>query len=184
MYLNTIYFGHACYGIASAADFYFGKDASQLDPAESATLAAVIRSPNRYSPFIDREKCHSVRDNVLQRMRKLDFLTEEEYETALKQPLPQERPAGRKTESYLDAVFDELEQLPIFSPYSVRGGYTIYTYMDPDLQKYTEQLQTDADRSGKSLLVADTQSRGIIAWYATEGNICRQPGSLFKPLAV
>ena len=184
MYLNTIYFGHACYGIASAADFYFGKDASQLDPAESATLAAVIRSPNRYSPFIDREKCHSVRDNVLQRMRKLDFLTEEEYETALKQPLPQERPAGRKTESYLDAVFDELEQLPIFSPYSVRGGYTIYTYMDPDLQKYTEQLQTDVDRSGKSLLVADTQSRGIIAWYATEGNICRQPGSLFKPLAV
>lgn len=184
MYLNTIYFGHACYGIASAADFYFGKEASELEPAESATLAAVIRSPNHYSPFVDREKCECVRNSILYRMQTLHFLTESQYESALAKPLPTSRPTGRRTESYLEAVLNELEQLSIFSPYSMRGRYTIYTYMDTKLQKYAEQLQTDADRSGKSLLVADNQNRGIIAWYATEGNICRQPGSLLKPLAV
>lgn len=184
MYLNTIYFGHACYGIASAADFYFGKDAAALDPAESATLAAVIRSPNRYSPLIDGEKCRTVRDGVLRRMRGLGFLTEQEYAAALARPLPQARPEGRRAENYLDAVFAELEALPVFSPYAMRGGYTIHTYMDAELQHYAEQLHTDADRSGKSLLVAENQSRGVLAWFATEGNVRRQPGSLLKPLAV
>ena len=57
LYLNTIYFGHACYGIAGAADYYFGKGTEELNAAESAMLAAIIRSPNRYSPFADPEKC-------------------------------------------------------------------------------------------------------------------------------
>ena len=57
LYLNTIYFGHACYGIADAADFYFGKKAQDLTAAEGAMLAALIRSPNTYSPFANAEKC-------------------------------------------------------------------------------------------------------------------------------
>ena len=57
MYLNTIYFGHACYGIAGASEFYFGKDAKDLTAAEGAMLAAVIRSPNNYSPFVNPEIC-------------------------------------------------------------------------------------------------------------------------------
>ena len=184
MYLNTIYFGHACYGIASAADFYFAKDAKDLSPAESATLAAVIRSPNRYSPFVSPDKCRTVRDGVLKQMRELSFLTEDAYLRALAEPLPEPRENGRAAESYLGAVFAELETLPVFSPYTMRGGHTIYTYMDADLQHYAEQLHTDADRSGKSLLILDNRSRGILAWYATEGNLRRQPGSVLKPLAV
>ena len=53
MYLNTIYFGHSCYGLQSAAHFYFGKNAEDLDLNESATLAGLLSSPNNYSPFKD-----------------------------------------------------------------------------------------------------------------------------------
>ena len=184
MYLNTIYFGHACYGIESASAFYFGKDAKALSPAEGAMLAAVIRSPNRYSPFVSPEKCKAVRDGVLAQMQKLGFLSPEACKEAIAQPLPQTKHAARGAESYLDAVLDELESLPAFTPYPNRGGYTICTYMDADLQRYAEQLKTDADRSGKSLLILDNSSRGVLAWHATEGNLRRQPGSLLKPLAV
>ena len=75
MYLNTIYFGHACYGIAGAAEYYFGKSADRLSPAEGATLAAVIRSPNNYSPFVNPEVCLRARNNVLRRMRDLGKLS-------------------------------------------------------------------------------------------------------------
>ena len=47
LYLNTIYFGHDSFGIADAARFYFGKKAEELTPAESAMLAALVKSPNR-----------------------------------------------------------------------------------------------------------------------------------------
>ncbi len=184
MYLNTLYFGHACYGIESAADFYFGKEAAALTPAEGALLAAVIRSPNRYSPFVSPEKCKTVRDGVLAQMQALGYLSADACREAIAQPLPQTKHAARGAESYLDAVLDELESLPAFTPYSNRGGYTICTYMDANLQRYAEQLQTDADRSGKSLLILDNRSRGVLAWHATEGNLRRQPGSLLKPLAV
>ena len=145
MYLNTIYFGHACYGIAGAADFYFSKPASSLSAAEAATLAAIIKSPNNYSPFLNPEKCLTARNSVLKA---------------------------------------EMESLPLYSPYQYRGGCKIYTYMDSQMQDYAENLKTDADRSGKSMLICDNRTHGIIAWYTTEGDIRRQPGSVIKPLAV
>ncbi len=48
MYLNTIYFGHNCYGLQSAAEFYFDKKAENLSLTESATLVGLLSSPNNY----------------------------------------------------------------------------------------------------------------------------------------
>ena len=56
MYLNTIYFGHNCYGLQSAAEFYFDKKAENLSLTESATLVGLLTSPNNYSPFKNPEK--------------------------------------------------------------------------------------------------------------------------------
>ena len=53
--------------------------------------------------------------------------------------------------------------------------------MQQDMQAYAEQLKTDADRSGKSILVADNAARSVIAWYTTEGELRRSPGSAIKP---
>lgn len=184
MYLNTIYFGHTCYGISEAADFYFGKEPSELTLSEGAMLAAVIRSPNNYSPFTNSEKCLSARNSVLRRMFTLGKISESEYEKAEKQPLPQPREKAFSSDSYLDAVYEEFQNLPLFSPYKLREGFRIYTYMDKTMQEYIQQLSTDADRSGKSLIVCNNQTRGVSAYFSTEGNLRRQPGSAVKPLAV
>lgn len=184
MYLNTIYFGHTCYGISEAADFYFGKEPSELTIPEGAMLAAVIRSPNNYSPFTNSEKCLNARNSVLRRMFTLGKISESEYETAKNQPLPQPRETSFSSDSYLDAVYEEFQNLPLFSPYKLREGFRIYTYMDKTMQEYISQLTTDADRSGKSLIICDNQTRGVSAYYSTEGNLRRQSGSAVKPLAV
>ncbi len=49
-YLNTIYFGRGAYGIQAASQAYFGKDVQDLNEAQGAVLAAVIRAPNSYDP--------------------------------------------------------------------------------------------------------------------------------------
>src|SRR5262245_1669075 len=51
LYVNRIYFGSGCYGVETASQSYFGKNAAKLDLAESALLAGLIRSPNRFSPL-------------------------------------------------------------------------------------------------------------------------------------
>ncbi len=184
MYLNTIYFGHTCYGISDAAEFYFGKEPSSLTLPEGAMLAAVIRSPNNYSPFTDKEKCLAARNGVLRRMFALGKISEDECEKAERQPLPANREKSFSADSYLEAVYEEFQSLPLFSPYALRNGFRIYTYMDKAMQDYVSNLSTDADRSGKSLLVCDNKTRGVTAFFTSEGNLRRQPGSAIKPLAV
>ena len=184
MYLNTIYFGHACYGIAGASDYYFSKPAPELSVAEAAMLAAIIKSPNNYSPFLEPEKCLRARNSVLRRMLALGSVSEAEYEQAQAEPLPKKQDNSIASKTYLAGVYAEMESLPLYSPYQYRGGCKIYTYMDRELQDYAESLKTDADRSGKSLLISDNRTHGIAAWHTTEGDIRRQPGSVIKPLAV
>lgn len=50
-YLNTIYLGQGCYGVQTAAEFYFGKDVSELDTAECASLIAITNNPSIYGPM-------------------------------------------------------------------------------------------------------------------------------------
>src|SRR6266571_5335211 len=71
LYMNRIYFGSGCYGIETASQAYFGKDASKLDLSESAVLAGLIRSPNRFSPLKNPEGAVIQRNMVLDRMRDL-----------------------------------------------------------------------------------------------------------------
>src|SRR5436190_6482904 len=71
LYVNRIYFGSGCYGIQTASQAYFGKDASRLDLSESAVLAGLIRSPNRFSPLKNPAGAIVQRDTVLDRMREL-----------------------------------------------------------------------------------------------------------------
>ncbi|MFA6319013.1 MAG: transglycosylase domain-containing protein [Elusimicrobiota bacterium] len=74
MYLDFAYFGHGCFGVESAARFYFGKSARDLDLAESALLVAVIPNPSRYSPFENRELAAARLRTVLSRMTGLGFV--------------------------------------------------------------------------------------------------------------
>nr|WP_326184653.1 transglycosylase domain-containing protein [uncultured Oscillibacter sp.] len=53
LYLNSIYLGQGCYGVQTAAQFYFGKDVSELDVAECASLIAITNNPSMYGPMYD-----------------------------------------------------------------------------------------------------------------------------------
>src|SRR5205814_4677033 len=82
LYLNRIYFGGGLYGAEAAARGYFSKQARDLSLAECATLAGLIKSPNRLSPWADRAASREARNYVLTRMRDLDFIDRSKWTSA------------------------------------------------------------------------------------------------------
>ncbi|HJX82642.1 MAG TPA: biosynthetic peptidoglycan transglycosylase, partial [Candidatus Udaeobacter sp.] len=79
LYLNRIYFGGGLYGAEAASRGYFGKPAREMSLAECATLAGLIKSPNRLSPWTDRATSRDARDYALDRMREMGFISREQY---------------------------------------------------------------------------------------------------------
>src|SRR5437660_3194733 len=65
LYVNRIYFGSGCYGVETASLAYFGKNAAKLNLSESAILAGLIRSPNRFSPLKNPDGAATQRNAVL-----------------------------------------------------------------------------------------------------------------------
>jgi len=82
LYLNRIYFGGGLYGAEAAARGYFGKSAREMSLAECATLAGLIKSPNRLSPWTDRAASLEARNYALDRMRDLAFISRERCASA------------------------------------------------------------------------------------------------------
>ena len=130
MYLNTIYFGHNCYGLQSAAEFYFNKKAENLNLAESATIVGLLSSPNNYSPFKNPEKSLKRRNIVLHNMLTCGYIDDTVYASTVSLPLNAEmKSTNGKYESYISAIFDELEEID-FNNYLLTDGCKITTYLD------------------------------------------------------
>lgn len=180
MYLNTIYFGHSCFGIADAAYFYFGKSVDELTLSEGATLAGLVKAPNSYSPFKNKEKCLGRRNLVLKQMQALGYITEDELKLALAEPLPEKENATSGS-TYLEEAVAEAES--ILGKDGFYGGVKIYTYLDGATQEKLENLSDESD-SDKAFIIEDNARRGITAFYSSAGNIKRLPGSVIKPLLV
>ena len=125
MYLNTIYFGHNCYGLQSAAEFYFDKNAEALTLEESATLVGLLTSPNNYSPFKNPEKSLKRRNTVLKCMLECNFIDSQMYEKTIAKPLNAVMPKScGKNADYIHAIFDEIEALDI-NAYDLTEGCTL-----------------------------------------------------------
>ncbi|MBQ8657712.1 MAG: transglycosylase domain-containing protein [Clostridia bacterium] len=182
-YLNTIYFGHSCFGIGSASEYYFGKTPSELTVSESAILAGLVKSPNNYSPFKNPVQCEKRRNLVLSLMKAQGHIDKAEYALALGEPLPTAPSASLGGESYLRFVFDELETLAEKYSFTVGGRLQIYTYLDEKLQSALAQAAKDTP-SDKTVTVLDAKTHGFKGCYSTIGNIARSPGSILKPLLV
>ena len=183
-YLNTIYFGHNCFGIASASNFYFGKRTSELDIADSAILAGLLKSPNNYSPFKNPQKCKNRKETVLSLMYKNGSITKEELKTAIEKPLPTPSEKSDGNGAYAHFVFDELTEIAENNRFTLGGNIEIFTYLDQELQGYLSKTLKDHTVSDISASVLDTTLHGITACYSTVGNIKRLPGSIIKPLLV
>lgn len=183
-YLSVIYFGHNCFGIRAAAQFYFGKEPAELDLADSAILAGLVKSPNNYSPFKNPENCKKRKESVLRAMLKNGNITQEEKEIAVKKPLPTAPNAHASDSGYLHFVYDELTALSESNRFTVGGNIQIYTYFDPKTQEIVEKNTGAYIESDKSIMVLDKETGGFKACVSTVGNIRRSPGSTIKPLLV
>ena len=86
-YANRIYFGAGATGVEAAAALYFGTEASALDLAQSATLAAILPAPGRLNPYRHPERVTERRDRVLERLRATGLATDQEVDEALSAPL-------------------------------------------------------------------------------------------------
>lgn len=182
-YLNTIYFGHSCFGLKSAAEFYFGKQPCELTLSDAAILAGLIKSPNNYSPFKHPENCERRKKTVLSAMLAAGHVTESEKAEAIAVPLPESPSDSRFAGSYFARVFDELEEIAESRSFTLGGTIRICTYLDPDLQNCLESLSS-AGETDKTYTVLDEQTHGFKGYFSTVGNIRRLPGSVIKPLLV
>ena len=86
IYLNTIYLGNQCYGVQTAADMYFGKDASELTLAECASLISITNNPSMYDPLRAdwcREENRIRQELVLENMLAQEMITQAEFDAAM-----------------------------------------------------------------------------------------------------
>jgi penicillin-binding protein 1A len=134
-YINRIYFGSGFYGVETASQAYFGKPAWQMNLSESAMLVGIIRSPNRFSPFHNREGATAQRDAVLERMAKLKMITREQADRAAHSRLAiSKKPPAIAQDNYaMDAIRRDLDVL-LSDDQIEEGGLRIYTTIDPQLQ--------------------------------------------------
>ncbi|MDH5673113.1 MAG: PBP1A family penicillin-binding protein [Myxococcales bacterium] len=151
LYLNRIYFGHGRYGIEEAARYYFGKTVSELELAEAALLAGIVKGPSIYSPRVNAERALQRRTYVLSQMGKNAFAPAAEVDAATKSalalaPLP-EAPASIAPEM-LSEVQRRLEDL--LGPGAKHGGFSVTTTLDPALQR----MAREAVRSNLDAYVA------------------------------
>jgi penicillin-binding protein 1A len=138
LYLNRIYFGGGLYGAEAAARGYFGKPAREMSLAECATLAGLIKSPNRLSPWSDRANSREVRDYALDRMRDLGFISRERCAAARAEQIVIGSRQNAQGQTY---AVDYIRQQVIAAvgwDRAMNEGFRIHTTIDVDLQKVAE----------------------------------------------
>ena len=183
-YLNTIYFGHNCFGLRAASEFYFGKKPNELTLADSAILAGLVKSPNNYSPFKNPENCIKRKRVVLNAMLQNGDINKTEYTQALNAPLPTPNEQKYEDAGFLHFVFDELTDIAESANITLGGKVEIFTYLDVALQREIEKQAAEIKNADKCILALDGNSGGFKACVSSIGNIPRLPGSLIKPLLV
>ncbi|GAA3826535.1 transglycosylase domain-containing protein [Streptomyces coacervatus] len=140
-YLNTSYFGRNAYGIQAAAQAYYGQDATALDPAHAAYLAALVNAPSEYDVVAHPEnKAAAVArwNYVLDGMVKKGWLTQSER-TGLKFPMPKEQTTSTGMSGQrgyiVTAIRDYLTKNKIVSTDDLEaGGYRITTTLQKSRQ--------------------------------------------------
>jgi 1A family penicillin-binding protein len=138
LYLNRIYFGGGLYGAEAAARGYFGKSAGELTLSECATLAGLIKSPNRLSPWSDRAASREARNYALTRMRELGFIDANRTAAAQAEDVVTGNRQNAQGQNY---AVDYIRQKVIEAvgwDRAMNEGFRIHTTIDADLQKVAE----------------------------------------------
>ncbi|MFH0702582.1 MAG: transglycosylase domain-containing protein [bacterium] len=140
MYLNQVYWGNLAYGAERAAFKYFKKSASQLNLAESALLAGLLKAPEDYSPYTNLNKAKTRQKLVLQKMEYYGYITHNQRIKTEKEPLKLALPRQTyyKYPYFVSYVFYLLKKS--YGEDVVRkGGLKVYTTLDPIAQKIADK---------------------------------------------
>jgi penicillin-binding protein 1A len=141
LYLNEIFFGYQAYGVAAAAQRYFGKTLDELTLSETAYLAALPKAPNNYHPFRFPQNAKARRDWVLGRMVDDGKITAAEADAARATPirarLPRENPEAVRADYFAEEVRRELIQR-FGEDATYKNGMTVRSSLDPDLQRVVD----------------------------------------------
>jgi 1A family penicillin-binding protein len=148
LYLNRIYFGGGLYGAEAAARGYFGKSARELSLSECATLAGLIKSPNRLSPWTDKAASRDARNYALTRMRDLGLIDTSNCTAAQAQDLVTGNRQNAQGQNY---AVDYIRQQVINAvgwDRAMNEGFRIHTTIDGELQKVAEEsLRKNLDKT-------------------------------------
>ncbi|MDH4184967.1 MAG: transglycosylase domain-containing protein, partial [Nitrospinota bacterium] len=208
-YANQIPLGSGAFGVEAASRIYFGKPLADLTLAEAALIAGLPKAPATYSPLKNPEASITRRATVLSRMREEKYISSEEEQSALAEPLslPGVNPQGPKADHFAEIIRIQLEnRLGAAGLY--REGLEVTTTLDANMQKAAETaveeglaaINEQEKRAGTrhdgmeaqaALVALDTTTGQILAMvgssdfakaqfnHATQAR--RQPGSAFKP---
>ena len=211
LYCNQVYMGQqagfSINGFGEASSAYFNKDVTNLTLSESAFLAALIRSPNRYNPYTKIDTATARRNQVLDSMAEAGVITQEEAKNAKATPL-QVVPARGRIDVSDAPYFADYVQNQLGDMIGGSGGaehLRIYTTIDMDLQRaayaaLTKQMSA-LDKIQSKRFEPGTLQAALVAMNAKTGEIVamvggrdysksqlnratdafRQPGSVFKP---
>lgn len=213
IYLNEIYLGQkesvSINGIGEASTFYFGKPVAELSISEAAVIAGLIRAPNFFSPYINKDRCRARRDSVLEAMHKHQWLTAEQLKTAMAKPLLTSGYEAyvRRAPYFMDYLSQQLGSLyPLEALTSL--GLSLFTTLDTQVQMAAEDALTrglkrienanprlkrkeSAEKLQGALVVMQPKTGYILAMVGGRNygdsqfnritQAKRQPGSAFKP---
>jgi 1A family penicillin-binding protein len=211
LYLNKVYFGNGLYGAEAASLGYFGKSASDLDVAEAALLAGLVKSPSTYAPTSSLDRAVARRNVVLQAMLSGRAIDRAEYERSVRESVHL-NDVLRREESYGQYFKEEVRKQLVdkFGWQRVyQSGLRVHTTIDLDMQKSAEaqvmrgleeiekrqvkrgRLTAPAAPLQAALVAIDPQSgevRAIVggrdfnqSHFNRAIQARRQPGSAFKP---
>jgi len=197
MYLNAIYFGNGIYGIDKACKTLFDKEPKDIEIAEAAMLAGIVRSPNSNSPLNNLDNAQKRMSLTLNVMLKNDFINATDYNTAIKYSY--QKPVLDENNKYsgkyaIAAIAQAAKILGITEKALIENNFVIHTYMDKSLQQSTDRaIAISALKNEKTgqeipgyILVVDNNTFGVSAFSANfDYNIFllrRQPGSCIKPI--
>ena len=173
MYLNSVYLGSGVYGVSSAARTFFDKDLSQLTLAEQALIAGLPQAPSIYSPFANKNKGIKRRNQVLRRMVRNKYITQEQADAAQKEELKLSSKSRiysyNKAPYFIDFVLNELKNIGFEEQEISQGGLKIYTTLDYKSQNVAQYTANTALL--KANLTKPTNQIALFSFSPTTGRI-------------
>jgi penicillin-binding protein 1A len=141
LYLNKIYLGNRAYGVGAAAQIYYGKNINELNIAELAMIAGLPQAPSAHNPIANPKAALKRRNHVLERLLEEKFISEQQYEAAIIQPVNASY-HGPKITVHAPYVAEMIRQslYAHFGEDAYTQGFKVYTTIKGPLQETANQL--------------------------------------------